>query len=246
MTGLSSNLVDFGTALRMLADSQRDVTELVTKLDLLVNTTTPMTVDIELTSGTVTVDNLAMIKKELTATANNSAPIVQSMTALSSDGKQRMFVTPKDVSSRAVLVPVDSFNDADTGMSGFSMGMRNTARTVVIAEETEAHVSLLDLPEVLLVGTRWMDGDVPHSALKINMMPFTGDSKKFVTDRMYYTTMTVVNKSAAVFTVTIADKFGASVKVDSIPANGSIQYLFYSYPNKDTANVAVINKYGGI
>ncbi len=246
MIGVPSNVVDFGTALRMLADSQRDVTELVTKLDQLVNTTTPMTVDINLTGGTVSVSNLAQIKKDLMDVASNSAPIVNSLTALSSDGKQKLRVTPKDISSRVLLNPNGSFNDQDNGSAGFYTGVRNTLRTVVVAEETIANVSMLDLPEVLLAGVRWDDRQTPHSTLKINVQPFIGDSDKFVSDRMYYTTMTVVNRSASNFSMTVADKFGTPVLVNIIPANGSIEYLFYSYPNKDTPNVVVINTYGGV
>ena len=57
---LPHNLVDFGNALKMLANSQADVTELVTKWDELIDTNTAKTVTIKLSNGVVhKIDNLA-------------------------------------------------------------------------------------------------------------------------------------------------------------------------------------------
>ena len=65
MTNIPHSIVDFAAALKLLAESQSDVAEIVTKWDLICDTETARTVEITLSNGVHKVDNLAKIRQDL-------------------------------------------------------------------------------------------------------------------------------------------------------------------------------------
>lgn len=80
MVNIPHSVFDFADALRMLSESQGDVTEIVTKWDLICDTTIPRTVTVSVNGTTREVDNLAKIRQDLVEGLSLDKPTVSSVT----------------------------------------------------------------------------------------------------------------------------------------------------------------------
>ena len=86
MVEIPHNVLDFADALHLLAQSQSDVSEIVTKWDLICDTTTARTVTVNINGTTMEVDNLAKIRQDLVSGLSLDNPTVTSLKLLERSG----------------------------------------------------------------------------------------------------------------------------------------------------------------
>jgi hypothetical protein len=249
-TTLPHNLVDFGNALKMLANSQSDVTELVVKWDELIDTKTPKTVTIKLSDGTVhKIDNLAKIRNDLIAGLSLDEPRVKGITfyspyvhggirADSFFGQVYGGEVTNDASGIYMSNP-----DAD-GMQGMRYGVHNVLRTCAMTQKTSGRLEMDDLPDVLFLGATWItNSSAPDNFTLTLVSPRAAyvQRNEMTGSVQYCGRTTLINQSNAPFTFKVLDATGAVKYNRVIPAYGCVSCVFWAACGQDTVNFREIN-----
>lgn len=251
MVEIPHSLVDFADALKMLAQSQSDVTELVTKWDMLMDSETPGTVQITVGGVTHEVDNLAKVRQDLVQGLSLESPTVTSITfkGTRTNGKQSAVQS----SGLAYIAENSDAFDPAEGMVGQVRNLRNDLRTLARTYTSRVDVSLVNMPRVICVGivdTTGVDPvstvDLYISAPSVNLV----DSGVMTGYKQYYATVRFVNRnfgrlespnvSGNPVTVNLHDAMGTFTVSRTIPALGSVEYLVFAGAGQDTVNVQEI------
>ena len=249
-TTLPHNLVDFGNALKMLANSQSDVTELVVKWDELIDTNTPKTVTIKLSDGTVhKIDNLAKIRNDLIAGLSLDEPKVKNITfsdkyvhggirAGSYFGQVYGGDSKNDESGIYMCNP-----DAD-GMTGMRYGVQNVIRTCAMTQKTSGRLEMDDLPELLFLGATWINNSSAPDNFRLTLVSPRAayvQRNEMTASVQYCGRTTLINQSNAPFTFKVIDATGAEIYNRVIPAYGCISCVFWAACGQNTVNFREIN-----
>ena len=247
---LPHNLVDFGNALKMLANSQADVTELVTKWDELIDTNTAKTVTIKLSNGVVhKIDNLAKIRDDLVKGLSLDTPKVKSITfsdkyvhggirAGSYFGQVYGGESKNDESGIYMCNP-----DAD-GMTGMRYGVQNVLRTCAMTQKESGRLEMDDLPELLFLGAVWQNFSVAPTAFTLTLIsPRTAyvSRNEMTHSSQYCGKVILVNQSDSDFTFTVINETGAQIFTRVIPPKGCVPCIFWAACGQNTVNFREIN-----
>lgn len=260
MVQIPHSLVDFADALKALGDSQSDVTQLVTKWDELVNTTTPGTVKIILSNGTEhTVDNLAKIRQDLVEGLSLNNPTVNSVnfegrydSSGSIDATRHFgYALYAGVDGGANGPSEDPF-DKYSNHKGFARLERNDLYTVCLANKAVCDFNLLELPRVMWLGypdERNNDETISEYTFNVTAPPDAYKSQNFMVSQQYYGMVTLINSyqtrsgtRLGDVTVHIMYKLGKSPKTYVVPQDACITLLLWAHPNQDQVNVAKIGE----
>lgn len=152
MTSLPASFVDFSSALSLLANSQADITELVSKWSDIMDTTTPKTVDVGLSDGEqYMVDNLAKIRADLIAGLSLDEPTVK---AIHFSGYRTTSTLMGTLQYGKTWHPADSYDfDPLEGYTAIYSNDLNTFRTACVPKSDNLSVMLLDMPRIVLLGS---------------------------------------------------------------------------------------------
>lgn len=256
MVNLPPSVVDFAAALKMLADSQGDISEIVTKWDLICDTTTPMTVTVELSDGVHEVDNLAKIREDLVKGLSLSDPSVNSLKLTTKYGPDTAFLT---AGMQTYMTRFDgsdsdsSFQDAYekyAGNRGIIRNMRNTFYSCCMAQKPEIHVSLFDLARVVWLGFPPSQGESPITEYDFYVTAPEVREVLYASDRQYCTMVTFVGARTD-FTGTTLDTVtlhiynsdnGQSVLDYTIPYGNTITLLMWAYPGQNSVAVLKVGE----
>lgn len=253
MTQLPTALVDFADAIKTLVASQSDVTQLVTKWDEIVNTTTPNTVKIVLSDGTEhIVDNLAKIREDLVEGLSLDKPTVSELNFASKYGAGGQLVSSRYVgysyysgigdSSGASEDPFDKYS----GYSGFVRALKNDFFTQCAPNRDTINCHLLELPRVVWLGIpdeRNNNQAISSFTMTVTAPPESWLSRGGLVGRQYYGLVTFLNASVATLgdiTLNIIFNPGDAAngkRVFYMPEQSSITLLFFAYPGQDRVNV---------
>lgn len=254
MVEIPHSLVDFADALKMLAQSQSDVTELVTKWDMLMDTGTPGTVQMTVGGVTHEVDNLAKVRQDLVQGLSLDSPTVTSVTfkGYRTNGKQ----TASETSGLAYIGSNTDAFDPSEGMVGGLRNLRNDFRTIARTYTSRVDVPMLRLPRIVCVGIVDTAGVDPVSTVDIYISapPASSVSAGILSgDKQYYTTVRFVNRNFGRLespnsagydvTVNLHDATGTFTMSRTIPALGSVEFLVFAGAGQDTVNVQAISSF---
>ena len=251
MVEIPHSILDFADAMRLLAESQGDVTELVTKWDELCNTTTPATIKVNVGGVEHEVDNLAKIRQDLISGLSLNTPTVKSLSfkdasrGSSSSGNGMMTAARR----YAVLGHSSSQDPFGTDMivDGYMETVWNMLRTVVCPAASRIDIPLYDIPKVLLLGVPKNTGDTPLDTYDFYI---TAPGAAYATQdimaaRQYYTTAKFVNRNYGTgnpvvkgnVTIRLHDATGNVNITRVIPPDRYVEYLFFAAPGQDTVNI---------
>lgn len=237
-TTLPTSLVDFGTALRMLADSQSDVTEIITKWETLFDMETPRTVEVTLSDGTVhNIDNLAKMREDLIAGLSLDEPKVKQLKMSSPYVKGGI----RGNAWYGLHYGGESKND-ETGMyldnpdAGGFMGMRygvqNVLRTCAFVDKATGTISMEEMPEMIIVGGFHKQGQVIPLTYELTLVAPGLDNVargEMVTDVQYCGRVMFVNQNQeSDFKLAVKDSVGSVLYTRDIPANKCIECAYWA------------------
>ena len=251
---LPKSFLDFADALRMLAKSSLDATEIVTKWYALMDTTTPDVVTITVNGVTREVDNLAKMRKDFESGLSVDNPVVKGI----------RFVAPQTQGSTGATGSHGLYwNTAgenpyvdDIGWVGIFRDVYNDFRSVCMPDKEEVHLEFLKLAQVILLGTVRTPGVTPQDTLKLYV---AAPSSSYVQSRtmaaaQYYTMTTLVNRNAGSilpdgspehaeglpFTVQIYDSLGTLLYSKVLNPWKAVKLLMFTAPGQNTVNVQEI------
>lgn len=257
MERLPASWLDFSDALKLLSDSQKDVTELVTKWSDIMDTETPRTVDVTLTDGSVhKVDNLAKIRRDLIAGLSLENPVVTTLGLRSYRANGSITATYQ--------YGLEYQNEGATfdklgGFTGVYRSLYNDLWTAAIPSASKIRVNLQAMPRIVMLGVDYQDGTDVIDNLEISINPpsssyvnngVMAEGKHYCTivtlvnhnygmrDNAYYEgPVTVTLKSSEgiyssnVYTVTLQPKKSASFLLFA-PAGGQVVNIQEIQPNE--------------
>lgn len=173
MTNVPHAIVDFAAALKMLASAQSDIAEIVTKWDLICDTTTPRTVKIELSDGIHEVDNLAKIREDLVKGLSLDNPEVYSLKLKTKYGPGTGYLHSTYFASKSWFASSDSessFKDPYEKYEsywGCYRNMRNTFYSCCMGQKSEIHINFLELSRYIWLGYPASPNDPPIQAYSL-------------------------------------------------------------------------------
>lgn len=231
---LPSSFVDFSEALRMLANSQGDITEIVSKWADITNADTPSMVTITLSDGTgpYEVPNLAKIRSDIVAGLSLDEPTVN---ALHFKG-YRMH---KTISGNVQYGNTwhDSYSDSFDSFEGYTAfygNLRNDFRTICFPSSGSLSVTLLDIPRIVLLGAETRVGvpildDVTIEIAPPPMSMVTNGS--LVAEKQYCTMVTFVNRNFGSQAQGYNTETGYPVKL-SLILGDNVEFVYDIEPRK--------------
>lgn len=247
MIELPHSLLDFADALRMLADSQADVTELVTKWDELCDTVTPKTVTITVGGITHEVSNLAKIREDLVEGLSLDKPTVSLVKFRSrqASGMQSAGLRYGSVYHTDGTYP---YNDRALYTGAYS-NLVNEMRVVCMPDKVSTQsspivASLQELPRVMFVGAVRNAGETPVSDmwLLVDAPAASLLQNNVLVNDYYCAQVTFVNRNLgdgtgtivpAPVTVHLCTRDG-NVITRAIPELKSVSYVFFAAPGRNT------------
>lgn len=198
MTNVPHAIVDFAAALQMLASAQSDIAEIVTKWDLICDTTTPRTVKIELSDGIHEVDNLAKIREDLVKGLSLDYPEVYALKLKTKYGPGVGRLSATQYSATTYIASSDSNSsfmdpyEKYEGHLGFVRNLNNTFYSCRMGQKQEIRVSLFELARFIWVGYPASPNDPPISAYSIHIKAPAVNNTLYATDRQYCTLVTFI------------------------------------------------------
>lgn len=241
MVEIPHSLLDFSDALRLLAESQSDVVELVTKWDELCDTTNPKSITITVGGVQHEVDNLAKIRQDLIQGLSLDNPRVSTLSF-----SQKRASAYYDATRRYMM----TFNESDEDEfgaispgSGVVETMRNVIRTIACPAESRLNVNLLDLPSVVFLGVPKNTGGTPIYTYDIYVKaPYSTEVEK---TRMhayhYYTVVKFVNRTIGTLsgdvTINLRNETGNLLSSKVISPLKYSEFLFFATPGQNTVNI---------
>lgn len=243
--------LNFADALKMLASSQSDVTELVTKFDELCDTTTPRTLTITVGGVEHTVDNLAKIRQDLVEGLSLDKPTVTEIVFRGRQASGDMDAAQWE--SRVVNdAGSNDFNTAATVTGAFRY-VSNDFYTVCMPNRSRVDTNMLRLPRVALIGAVATAGETPVDTVDIYVSAppaAMGTQDVIVGSSQYYTLVTFVNRNIgnglgaivpAKVTVKLHDQLDSFPPVvREIPPYGSATFLFFAGTGQSTVQIQEI------
>lgn len=245
MVEIPHSLLDFADAIRLLAESQSDVAELVTKWDELCDTTTPKTIKITVGGVVHEVDNLAKIRDTLVNGLSLDRPSVKSLRFYGAQSRADYSATRRYMRGYNNDSYEDAYGNIVVG-EGVMETLANTLRTVVYPTKARLNLRLYDMPAVMLLGVSKSVGEMPIDTYDIYV---SAPSALFSEDGSllpihYYTTTKFVNRNYGTgnpivygdVTINIHDATGKLTTTRVIPPNKCVEFLFFAAPGQDTMN----------
>ena len=197
MTNVPHAIVDFAAALKMLAEAQSDIAEIVTKWDLICDTTTPRTVKIELSDGIHTLENLAKIRNDLVKGLSLENPEVYSIKFKKRGGPITTYMDAGRIAT------VDSFgaNNGDpyekyAGYRGAYRNLRNTFYSCCMAQKPRIDVYFDDLARFIWLGYPASPNDEHISEYNIYIKS-RGWNVEWAQNRQYCTLVTFISANTS-------------------------------------------------
>lgn len=245
MVEIPHSLLDFADALRLLAESQSDVAELVTKWDELCDTTNPKSIKITVGGVEHEIDNLAKIRQDLIKGLSLENPEVTTLKFHSYRARALY------ESTRRFL---QTFNETDennygvvTPGSGEVETMNNVLRTVVCPAKARMDLNLLEMPDTMFLGVPKTAGEAPIDTYDIYVKaPLALNVEQ---DKMrpyhYYTYTKFVNRNFGTgnpivyndVTINLHDETGRVTVTKVIPPGRYAEFVFFATPGQDTMNI---------
>lgn len=241
MTNIPHSIVDFAAALKLLAESQSDVAEIVTKWDLICNTETPRTVEITLSNGVHKVDNLAKIRNDLIKGLSLDRPKVKDIrfTAYrvngTIDSTTRTGEAWHDVGE-------DEYEKNAQGWRSYAQFLSNDLRTVCLPDTTDISVSMPQLERVIYLG--WApDGNAGYATdytIRITS-PSPAYADRISETRQHYTMVTFVNtnpnKNAVHLKIVYNPNDANGYVMRTIPFAYSVTYFVWAALGQNLVNL---------
>lgn len=202
MTNVPHAIVDFAAALKMLAEAQSDIAEIVTKWDLICDTTTPRTVKIELSDGIHTVDNLAKIREDLVKGLSLENPEVYSIKFKVRGGPGVGYMSAFRMASvtsfgtqgqtAAVHDPYEKY----AGNRGILRNTRNTFYSCCMAQTSTINVYFDELARFIWLGYPASPNDEHISEYNIYIKT-RGWNTEWAQNRQYCTLVTFISANTS-------------------------------------------------
>lgn len=241
MTNVPHSIVDFAAALKLLAESQSDVAEIVTKWDLICDTETARTVEITLSNGVHKVDNLAKIRNDLIKGLSLDRPNVTDIrfTSYRSNG---MIAAASRTSKVWYGINEDEYEKNAQGWRSYAQFMCNELRTVCIPDTPTMSVSMVNLERVIFLG--WApDGNagyVTDYTISIASPP-ASYADMISTTRAHYTMVTFVNTNPSQNGVNLKIVYNPNDAngyiTRAIPPGYSVTYLVWAALGQNLVNL---------
>lgn len=243
---LPQNFVTFADAIKILYESQRDVTELVSKWDDIVNTDTPGTVDITLSSGvTKKVDNLAKIRNDLVKGLGLDEPTVRAIhfngyrSKSTVTGMTQYGIEYKDGTSGNSPLFGDQF--------GGYRNIWNTMYSVCLPKSNNITLSLHNVPRIIMLGVNVFDGQqnvyITDYTINITAPPNSYITSGVMANEQYCTLVTFINRNFGADPtnvihgqVTLRIKSGTFEVSRKIDPDKSVTYALFAAPGADVVN----------
>lgn len=232
-----SSLLDFADALRLIAQSQSDVTELVVKWNEIMDTTSPATVSVLVGGLVKQVDNLAKIRESIVKGLSLDKPTVSEVHYRGIQVSSRQTATTT-YSKAHDLVGQNPYDPTVVVQKGAVRNVYNDYQTVVIAATPDVSVSLFELPKVMLVGAIPRDGVAPVTTLNLHITPpgaITSNTADNYASNQYSAITKFVNRYGGDVTINFYDATSTLYQTKVIPAFRTVEFLFFAAPGQ-TAN----------
>lgn len=236
MVTIPHSLTDFYDALRMLYESQGDVTEIVTKWDLICDTEVARTVPLDINGTTKLVDNLAKMRNDLVEGLSLDNPTVKSVTLQDREGNSgninygRWFTRISSASN-------NPFEDRARG------SFRNTNNdyfTARIPDHSPVTANLLDMPRFVFVGgSRGAVTPITNFEIIVTAPSASYAQDDTFVDDQYCAMTTFVNMHTDAVTLGIND--GEAYTSYSIQYKKSRTFLFFASAGMNKVNVQEIS-----
>jgi hypothetical protein len=232
-----SSLLDFADALRLIAQSQSDVTELVVKWNEIMDTTSPATVSVLVGGLVKQVDNLAKIRESIVKGLSLDKPTVSEVHYRGIQASSRQTATTT-YSKAHDLVGQNPYDPTVAVQKGAVRNVYNDYQTVVIPTTSDVLVSLFELPKVMLVGAITRDGVAPVTTLNLHITPpwaITANTADIYASNQYSAITKFVNRYNGNVTINFYDATSTLYRTKVIPAFRTVEFLFFAAPGQ-TAN----------
>lgn len=251
---MPKSFLSFADALRMLAQSSLDATEIVTKWDEITDVSTPRIVKITINGVTHEVPNIAKIRKDITEGLNSDYPEVQGLKIVTLQAHGSVDVGGYD----GIVWHNDGGNPyrSGTGFIGVLAGLYNDFRSMCMPTTAEVRTQFLNLPKVMALGAATAPGITPQSVLNLYVTapPRSLVSAKRITSDSYYTTVTFINRNfgrqlpdgtpehgeGLPFTLNIYNVTGGLLYTKVLQPHRSVQLFMFAAPEQSTINVQEI------
>jgi len=250
MINVPHAIVDFAAALKLLAESQSDVSELVTKWDLICNTYTPMTVDITLSNGVHKVDNLAKIRNDLIKGLSLKNPTVVEIKYRTNERDYGRQTASQLIGNSWYAVGENPFDANSSGWKSCLRFLDNDVRSVCFPDTGDIHADLMGMPRVVVLGVPVGNGQpVTEVTIHLSAPSANWASDNLIGgDKQLYAVTMFVNRnfggygSAAIaypgnpVTLHVYDATGVRLFTREIPPAKCVSYMFFAGPGQNTVN----------
>lgn len=247
MVEIPHNVLDFADALHLLAQSQSDVSEIVTKWDLICDTTTARTVTVNINGTTMEVDNLAKIRQDLVSGLSLDNPTVASLKLLEKSGGGYGMVRPTHrYSVRPYTASNNLFGDG-AGQSGMFESVYNVARTLAMPTKSLLELSLYELPSVMVLGWTPQAGTMPveNYEIRISAPDASYAEQGAMANSQYYATVKFANRNLGTtapieyrpVTIKLCNATGGLLLETVISPLRTREFMFWAAPGQDSVNL---------
>lgn len=241
MEQMPAAIVDFAAALKLLGQSQSDVAEIVTKWDLICNTDTPRTVEIQLSNGVHKVDNLAKIRNDLIKGLSLDEPTCKTVKFSAYRVSGRVSATDR-TSNAWHDEGEDPYDPSRSGWESYAKFLRAEVSSVCMPTTNNISIWMHQLEPVIFVGWATDSGGTPITSFDfhIKSMP-TGMANSLYSGKQYYTQVTFVNTNPNGDDVTLklwyndADANGYYTRV--LPVYRNVTFLIWAAIGQDRVNI---------
>lgn len=251
---MPKSFLSFADALRMLAQSSLDATEIVTKWDEITNADIPSVVKITISGTTHEVPNLAKVRRDLAEGLSLDTPTVKMLKLSTYQASGTVDATGSYGANwkSAGSIPYRT----DSGWLGVYRNVFNDFHSVCIPDKRNVAASFLELPRVVMMGVASAVGSPPQDTLDLHV---SAPSAVFVqtntlVNSAYYTTVLFVNRNVGALmsdgtpehseglpvTLNIYDVSGTLLFTKVIAPKKSLHLYMFAFPNAGTVNVQEI------
>lgn len=243
MEQMPAAIVDFAAALKLLGQSQSDVAEIVTKWDLICNTDTPRTVEIQLSNGVHKVDNLAKIRQDLIKGLSLNEPTCKVVKFSAYRVSGRISATDR-VSNAWHDVDEDPYEPTRSGWETSARYLRNEVASVCMPTTNNITVHMAELEPVIFVGWEKDSGGTPITSFDfhIKSLPSGYSNSLYCDHKQYYTRVMFVNTNPNGDDVTLKLWFNDAdaqngYKLRVLPVQKSATFLVWAAIGQNLVNL---------
>lgn len=201
MEQMPAALVDFASALKMLAEAQSDIAEIVTKWDLICDTTTPRTVKIALSNHVHEVDNLAKIREDLVKGLSLEYPEVFSIKLKTKYGPGTGHLSATQQTAKTWISGdggsfTDPYEKYESNL-GIVRNLNNTYYSCRVAQKPEIRVSLFELARFIWLGYPASATDEHISEYNLYIKAPAVNEALYASNRQYCTLVTFIGANTS-------------------------------------------------